>query len=86
MACLRPTARTIAADLQARQDLSPWLAALYVAPEMRRHGISAAMVHHATGAAKMLRSHAPHALHLITDRIGYYEALGRQPYQNLTPR
>jgi GNAT superfamily N-acetyltransferase len=63
-------------DLQARQDLSPWLAALYVVPEMRRYGIGAAMVNHATEAAKMLRAHAPYALHLITDRVGYYEALG----------
>jgi GNAT superfamily N-acetyltransferase len=63
-------------DLQARQDLTPWLAALYVVPEMRRYGIGAAMVHHAAGAAKMLRAHSPYALHLITDRVGYYEALG----------
>ena len=44
------TASVIASDLDERPQFSPWVAAVWVEPDVRRHGIGAALVGHATQA------------------------------------
>jgi GNAT superfamily N-acetyltransferase len=61
-------------EIDAKHDLTPWLAALYVAPQFRRHGIGAALV-------KAIEDHAraqgTATLHLYTvSAAPFYESLG----------
>ncbi len=39
-------------DLSSRQELSPWLAAVYVSPEHRNQGIGAALVNRVVDEAR----------------------------------
>jgi GNAT superfamily N-acetyltransferase len=41
------TASVIASDLAERPQLTPWVAAVWVEPDARRHGVGAAVVDHA---------------------------------------
>jgi len=45
-AALMGTISVELSDLPPRDDLSPWLASLYVAPESRRAGVGSALVRH----------------------------------------
>lgn len=60
-------------DLSCRQDLSPWLASLYVDEEYRNMGIGAKLQAHAISVARDLNYEK---LYLITDHVGYYERFG----------
>ncbi len=61
-------------EIDARHDLTPWLAALYVAPEFRKRGIGAALVKAIEGHA---RSVGTQRLHLYTvDAEAFYRRLG----------
>ncbi|MGI6239715.1 MAG: GNAT family N-acetyltransferase [Christensenellales bacterium] len=60
----------IANDFISRQDLYPWLCALYVEPEMRGRGYGGALIEKARTDARA--AGFPH-LYLCTDHIGYYE-------------
>lgn len=61
------------ADLLARQDLSPWLSALYVKPEYRNKGIAFKLQETVLAFAK--ENHVP-TLYLYTDLINFYEKRG----------
>lgn len=57
-----------------RPDLSPWLAALYVAPEFRKRGIGAALVRAIEAHARKVGTVT---LHLYTSEAeGFYARLG----------
>jgi GNAT superfamily N-acetyltransferase len=69
------TASVIASDLAQRPQFTPWVAAVWVEPQARRHGIGAALVDRATrdGFALGLGR-----LYLCAraQRLGFYERLG----------
>jgi N-acetylglutamate synthase-like GNAT family acetyltransferase len=44
----------LAEDMDTHPELTPWLASLYVAPEMRRRGIGAALVRRLVAEARPL--------------------------------
>ena len=61
-------------DLMTRMELSPWLASVYVAPEIRRQGIGSRLVRRAVDSARELRVER---LYLITpDQESFYRRLG----------
>ncbi len=57
-------------DFNARQDLWPWLCALYVKTEYRGHALGALLLEHGRKVAGKLGFAK---LYLATDHIGYYE-------------
>lgn len=57
-------------DLKSRQDLTPWLSALYVVPNMRSLGIGTLMQQHAISRAKKF---GYGKLYLTTNHKNYYE-------------
>lgn len=63
-------------DMTTRPEFSPWLAAVYVAPQFRGQGIGSRLVQTAMQEAGMLGlSH----LYLFTpDKMNFYECLGWQ--------
>jgi N-acetylglutamate synthase-like GNAT family acetyltransferase len=69
------TASVIASDLAQRPQFTPWVAAVWVEPQARRHGIGAALVDRATrdgfalGFGRLYLCARP-------ARSGYYERLG----------
>jgi predicted N-acetyltransferase YhbS len=67
------TVSLIEADLDERQDLSPWLAALYVVPEARSKGFGQLLVESCVSEAQ--RCGFP-ALYLYTTIPSFYERLG----------
>jgi GNAT superfamily N-acetyltransferase len=68
------TASLVAHDMAARVDLSPWLAAVYVAPEFRNRGIGSTLVGTVMDEAKAL---GVTDLYLFTpDRMSFYGRLG----------
>lgn len=68
------TATLDTSDLAIRADLSPWLASLWVRPDMRGQGVGALLVRHVEALARA-RGHAK--LWLFTpDRAAFYERLG----------
>ena len=60
-------------DLLSRQDLTPWLALLYVEPESRGRHIGAMLQKEVLRYAKTL---GYPAVYLYTDLINYYEKTG----------
>ncbi|MBN1976389.1 MAG: GNAT family N-acetyltransferase [Anaerolineae bacterium] len=70
------TASLVIHDLAARRDLSPWLAAVYVAPEFRNQGVGSALVQAVTDEAQAL---GVERLYLFTpDKMSFYGRLGWQ--------
>ncbi len=67
------TVNLIHSDSPSRPHLHPWLAALYVVPELRSRGIGQALVRALLAEARRLR--VPE-LFLGTDIPGYYERFG----------
>jgi N-acetylglutamate synthase-like GNAT family acetyltransferase len=69
------TASVIASDLAERPELTPWVAAVWVEAQARRHGVGAALVNRATldcfalGVSRAYLCARP-------QRAGYYERLG----------
>ena len=61
------------ADLFSRQDLSPWMADLFVVPEYRSRGIGSALQDLILGKAKEL---GYGEVYLYTPLTGYYEKKG----------
>lgn len=61
-------------DLKTRQDLSPWMATLYVEPEYRNLRIGQKLQIASIEAVRALRRYD--CLYLITKLNGYYEKLG----------
>ncbi|MDW0115935.1 GNAT family N-acetyltransferase [Sporosarcina thermotolerans] len=60
-------------DLVSRQDLSPWLACLYVDPAYRGQAMGSKLMDHAIAEAN---KKGYDKLYLTTDHIGYYEKYG----------
>ena len=60
-------------DFISRQDLWPWLAALYVEENERGKGFGAAMLEHGKSEAQKLGFPM---LYLSTGHVGYYEKYG----------
>jgi GNAT superfamily N-acetyltransferase len=68
------TASLVVHDLAERRDLSPWLAAVYVAPEARNRGIGSALVQAVMDEASALGAED---LYLFTpDKMSFYGRLG----------
>jgi len=68
------SASLIAHDMDTRNDLSPWLASVYVAPPHRRRGVGSALVREIVASAAEVGFPA---LYLFTpDRARFYERLG----------
>lgn len=62
-------------DFNSRQDLLPWLCALYIEKAERGNNLGAILLAH--GKAEATKLGFPN-LHLFTDHIGYYERHGWQ--------
>ena len=60
-------------DFNSRQDLWPWLAALYVEESERGQALGANLLSHGLQEAKTLGFNK---VYLATDHIGYYEKYG----------
>jgi GNAT superfamily N-acetyltransferase len=70
------SASLVAADLPSREDLSPWLASVYVDPPFRNRGVGAALVEQ---VAQEARSLGFSTIYLFTpDRAKFYAELGWQ--------
>lgn len=70
------SASLVSADLPSRDDLSPWLASVYVDPPFRNRGIGAALVERVAQEAQSLEFPT---LYLFTpDRAPFYSRLGWQ--------
>jgi GNAT superfamily N-acetyltransferase len=68
-------------DLESHPHLKPWLASLFVVPEMRGKGIGTALIHAVENAARDQR-HA--ALYLYTGKANYYRNLDWQDHEELS--
>lgn len=61
-------------DLEGREDLTPWLGGVYVAPYFRRQGVGTALV---GTVEEMARELGFEQIHLFTlDREAWYASLG----------
>jgi len=69
------TASLIASDLDERAHLTPWVAAVWVEPHARRHGVGAALVDHAAQACFALGFERAY-LCARAERAGFYQRLG----------
>lgn len=68
------TASIVADDMSTREEFTPWLAAVYVAPEFRNRGIGSKLVRAAIQEARNL---GLERLYLFTpDRMSFYARLG----------
>jgi N-acetylglutamate synthase-like GNAT family acetyltransferase len=68
------TASLLVHDMDILPELTPWLASVYVLPELRRRGIGTRLVKAIAAEAGRL---AIPALYLFTeDRAGFYAAMG----------
>ena len=63
----------IANDFNARQDLWPWLCALYVEENCRGNGLGALLLEHCRNVSASLGFKN---LYLATDLVGFYEKFG----------
>ena len=60
-------------DFMVRQDLTPWICAVYIEEYMRGKSLGSQLLNHARNEAKNLGFQT---LYLCTDHIGYYEKYG----------
>ncbi|NRF89856.1 GNAT family N-acetyltransferase [Paenibacillus frigoriresistens] len=60
-------------DLISRQDLFPWVACIYVIPELRGNNIGSKLLEH---AISVTGKKGYNKLYLCTDLDGYYEKYG----------
>lgn len=68
------SAAIIESDMETHPELTPWLASVFVAPEMRGKGIGSALVNHVAAKA---REHGLKTLYLFTpDQEKLYQRLG----------
>ena len=68
------SAAIVACDMDSRQDLWPWLASVFVAPEHRNNGIGSKLILHVMSRAKI---EGIKTLYLFTsDKQDYYRKLG----------
>lgn len=74
------TVNLIVCDSRARPDLTPWLAALFVAPEQRGKGIGEALVRRLVAEAARIGCTE---MYLETDIPDFYARLGATLYEPL---
>lgn len=75
------SASLVDADLEARPELTPWLASVYVAPEHRGRGVASALVRRVVEEA---RDSAIGRLYLwTTDQERLYARLGWSPLERM---
>lgn len=68
------SASLIPHDMKTRMELTPWLASVFVDPELREKGIGSALVRHVVKEAGSLNYRT---IYLYTpDRMVFYEGLG----------
>jgi GNAT superfamily N-acetyltransferase len=79
------TASVIVSDEDARPNLSPWIAAVWVEPHARNRGVGAALVEHAAQAAFAL-GHDALYLGASTRRRSFYEKRGWRAHEEDVPR
>lgn len=60
-------------DLLSRQDLTPWLACLFVDPQYRQMGVGKRLQYHCCQQAKKMGFRM---VYLFSELEGYYEAFG----------
>lgn len=73
------TASLVAHDMEARLDLTPWLASVYVLPGYRKRGIGSALCRRVAREARALGFGR---IHLITyDKEDFYKDLGWKEIQ-----
>ena len=60
-------------DFNSRQDLYPWLAALFVSEKYRGQGLGKLLIQHAVSEVKEM---GYPSLYLVTDHTSYYEKFG----------
>lgn len=71
----------VAQDMEIYQELSPWLASVFVHPAHRRQGIGSALVLHTMAEA---RSHGVEAMYLFTEaQSPFYETLGWEIFDHI---
>jgi GNAT superfamily N-acetyltransferase len=68
-------------DLESHSHLRPWLASLYVVPEMRNEGVGTRLIGAAENAA---RDQGHGSLYLYTSEPDYYRRLGWREFETLT--
>jgi GNAT superfamily N-acetyltransferase len=74
------TASLVTHDMAERRDLSPWLAAVYVAPKFRNRGVGSALVQAVIDEAQAL---GVERLYLFTpDKMSFYARLGWQALEH----
>lgn len=77
---LAGSAMLVAHDMDARPDLTPWLAGLFVVPELRGRGLGAVL---AAGVEDLARAAGIERLHLYTfDLQAYYARSGWTPIEH----
>jgi N-acetylglutamate synthase-like GNAT family acetyltransferase len=74
------TASVIASDLAERPQLTPWVAAVWVEPQARGHGIGGALVNRATEDCFALGVSRAYLCARL-QRSGFYERLGWIPIE-----
>ncbi|HLX16662.1 MAG TPA: GNAT family N-acetyltransferase [Bradyrhizobium sp.] len=74
------TASVIVSDLAERPHLTPWVAAVWVEPHARQHGVGAALVHRATRDCFALGVNRAY-LCARPARSAFYERLGWSPIE-----
>ena len=75
------TINLIENDDEQRPHLRPWLAALYVKPEMRGRGVGSTLVR---ALQQRARSMGIATLYLGTDNPGFYTGLGAEVHEDVT--
>lgn len=72
--CVLGSGAIVKNDMNTRQELSPWLASVYVSPDHRGRGVGSKLVQHIMSQAKSM---AYNKLYLYTtDKQSFYEKLG----------
>ena len=76
------TVNLVVCDDDSRPQLTPWLAALYVAPEFRSQGIGTALVQRLCSEAARIGCRE---LYLGTEIPAFYKALGAEVHESVRP-
>jgi N-acetylglutamate synthase-like GNAT family acetyltransferase len=69
------SASLIPHDMETRMELSPWLASVFVAPELRKRGVGSALVQHVIQEARSLGWRTIY-LFTMPDKESFYARLG----------
>lgn len=76
---LAGSAAIVQCDMDTHPEWTPWLASVYVKPELRQQGLGSALVKYAMSQAQ--QAGLPHLYLFTPDRAPFYQALGWQTLQ-----